>query len=102
PLRLGPVSFHSCLPAHRSFGPRQAIFLFGDGGGVAVRQRRTIGAVLKVPLDRRWHAYAWTLPEADFAFFDLRADSDIPLEEVVRRPIAFRVAVHKSAWTTGR
>jgi hypothetical protein len=54
-----------------------------------------------VPLGKRWHAYAWTLPEADFAFFDLRASSNVPVEEVVRHPIAFRVAVHKSAWTDG-
>jgi hypothetical protein len=69
---------------------------------MAVRQRRTVGAVLKVPLGKRWHAYAWTLPEADFAFFNLRAASAVPVEEVVRHPIAFRVAVHKSAWVTGR
>lgn len=58
--------------------------------------------MLKVPLDKRWHSDAWTLPEADFAFFDLRTSSDVPVEEVVRHPIAFRVAVHKSAWTNGR
>jgi hypothetical protein len=67
-----------------------------------IRQRRTIGAVLRVPLDERSHAYAWALPEADFAFFDLRAESAVPIEEVVRSLIAFRVAVHKSAWSTGR
>lgn len=66
------------------------------------KQRRIVGAVLKVPLDGQWHSYAWTLPEADFAFFDLRTKSDAPVEEVVRNPIAFRVAVHKSAWVTGR
>jgi hypothetical protein len=69
---------------------------------MAVRQRRVIGAVLRVPLGKRYHAYAWTLVEADFAFFDLRAESVVPVEEVVRHPIAFRVAVHKSAWVTGR
>jgi hypothetical protein len=69
---------------------------------MAVRQRRTVGAVLKVPLGDGSHAYAWTLPEADFAFFDLRARAEVPVEEVVQRSVAFRVAVHKSAWTTGR
>jgi hypothetical protein len=67
-----------------------------------VRQRHTVGALLCVPLDDRWHAYAWTLPEVDFAFFDLRADSEVAIEEIVAHPIAFRVGVHKSAWTTGR
>jgi hypothetical protein len=69
---------------------------------MAIRQRRTVGAVLLVPLDKRWHAYAWTLPEADFAFFDLRSESQLPVEDVVTHRIAFRVSVHKSAWTTGR
>jgi hypothetical protein len=69
---------------------------------VGIRQRRTVGAILKVPLDGESHAYAWTLPEADFAFFDLRANSDVAIEDVIRRLVAFRVGVHKSAWTTGR
>jgi hypothetical protein len=55
-----------------------------------------------VPLGKGWHAYAWTLPEADFAFFDLRTRSALPVEEVVRHPIAFRVAVHKPAYNIGR
>jgi hypothetical protein len=55
-----------------------------------------------VPLDKKWHAYAWTLPEVDFAFFDLRASSDTPVHEVVQHRIAFRVGVHKSAWSDGR
>jgi Immunity protein 26 len=69
---------------------------------MASRQRRIVGAVLRVPLDDRFHAYAWTLPEVDFAFFDLRADFEVAIEEIVRHPIAFRIAIHKSAWTTGR
>src|SRR5262245_40371599 len=67
-----------------------------------VRQRFMIGAIVRVPLDDRWHVYAWMLPEVDFAFFDLRADSEIAIEEIVAYPIAFRVSVHKSAWSTGR
>lgn len=66
------------------------------------RQHRTIGAVLSIPLDELAFAYAWTLPEADFAFFDLRSDSTLSVADVVTHPIAFRVAVHKSAWTSGR
>ena len=66
------------------------------------RQRRTVGAVLRIPLSGRWHCYAQTLPEADFAFFDLRTDKEIPVDEIVRRSVLFREAVIKSAWTTGR
>lgn len=58
---------------------------------MAVSQRRVIGGVLKVPLGGRWHAYAWTLPEVDFALFDLRTDAEMPAAEVVTHPVAFRV-----------
>jgi hypothetical protein len=69
---------------------------------VAARQRFTVGAIVRVPLDDRWHAYAWMVPEVDFAFFDLRANKELAIEEIVTHPIAFRVGVHKSAWATGR
>jgi hypothetical protein len=76
---------------------------FGTGGlVVGRRQRRVIGAVLKVPLSGRWHAYAWTLPEVDFALFDLRTDDDVSADEVVTYPIAFRVGVNGSANLDGR
>ena len=65
-------------------------------------QRRLVGAILKVPLDGECRAYAWTLPEVDFAFFDLRAEIEVPIEEVVCHTIAFRIGVYKSAWTEGR
>lgn len=48
------------------------------------------------------HTYALTLPEADFALFDARSSVELPVEEVVRCPVLFRVAVHKSAWASGR
>jgi hypothetical protein len=69
---------------------------------MGVRQRRVIGAVLKVSLGDQWHSYAWTLPELDFALFDLRADTEMPAAEVVTHPIAFRVAVNGTAYLDGR
>ena len=69
---------------------------------MAVRQRRVIGGVLKVPLGDGWHAYAWTLPECDSALFDLRTDADLPPAEVVTHPIAFRVAVNDDQYRDGR
>ena len=67
-----------------------------------IKQRRTIGAILKVPLGDALHTYAQTLNEADFAFFDARTDGELAVADVVASPILFREAVHKSAWTTGR
>lgn len=65
-------------------------------------QRRVIGGVLKVPLGGGWHAYAWTLPEVDFALFDLRTDVEMSAAEVVTHPVAFRVMVNGSAYLDGR
>ncbi|MFO0812133.1 MAG: hypothetical protein U0796_02880 [Gemmatales bacterium] len=65
-------------------------------------QRRVIGGVLKVPLGDRWHGYAWTLAEVDFALFDLWTDADVPVPEVVAHPVAFRVGVNSSAYLDGR
>jgi hypothetical protein len=66
------------------------------------RQRRTVGALLSVPLGDGTNCYALTLPKADFAFFDLRSGSAEESTHILSRPILFRVAVHKSAWATGR
>jgi hypothetical protein len=66
------------------------------------RQQRTVGAVLAVPLGDGTNCYALTLPEADFAFFELRsADVQNP-EALFSKAMLFRVAVHRSAWSTGR
>lgn len=66
------------------------------------RQQRTVGAVLVVALGDGTYCFAITLPEADFAFVDLRAsDTSLP-PDLVTRPVLFRVAVHKSAWANGR
>lgn len=65
-------------------------------------QRRTLGAVHAVPLGDGTNGYALTLPEADFAFFDTRSSENPSLNELLCKPILFRVAVHKSAWATGR
>jgi len=67
-----------------------------------IRQRRIVGAVLKVPLDKRWHTYAQTLHEADFAFFDARTTGELAVEEIVSQPVLFREAVNRSAYSAGR
>lgn len=66
------------------------------------RQRRTIGAVHEVPLPDGKHIHAVALPEADFAFLDTRSTALTKIDEIFEHPVLFRVAVHKSAWNTGR
>lgn len=65
-------------------------------------QRRTVGAVLAVPLGDGTQVFALTLPEADFAFLDTRSNDPDPPADLLSRPVLFRVAVHKSAWAAGR
>jgi len=61
------------------------------------------GAVLRVPLDADSHGYARMLEkESRLAFYDLRSETEVPVEEVVRRPVLFVLAVFPSAWRTGR
>ncbi len=66
------------------------------------RQQRTLGAILAVPLGDGTTCYAITLPEADFAFFDMRATEASLPPSLITSPVLFRVAVHKSAWANGR
>jgi hypothetical protein len=67
-----------------------------------VSQRRTVGAVLQVPLGTVGACVALTLPEVDFAFFGPAAVEDAASPKLFSHPILFRVAVHRSAWSTGR
>ena len=66
------------------------------------KQQRTVGAVLAVPLGDGTTCYAITLPEVDFAFFDVRTNDASPQPNLLDSTLLFRVAVHKSAWVNGR
>jgi hypothetical protein len=64
--------------------------------------RRTVGSVHAVPLAGGVYGFCIALPDADFAFFDHRSDSPELPAGLLARPILFRIAIHKSAWTKGR
>ena len=66
------------------------------------RQQRTVGDLLKVPLDDRWHTYARVLPEPLVAFYDARTDGDLDPEHVITRAVLFRLWVMNHAITSGR
>jgi hypothetical protein len=66
------------------------------------RQRRKVGAFVKIRLDRRWHSYARILDEAVFAFYDSRADKELSIDEICSKPILFKIPVMNSAVTRGR
>ena len=67
----------------------------------AKRQQRTVGAIVKIPLRDGFHTYAQVLPEADCAVFDARTEKELAIPDIISRPILFRVAVYKHAFTRG-
>jgi hypothetical protein len=64
--------------------------------------RRTLGAILAIPIGTQEHCFALTLPDADFAFFGPEAANDATTKKLFTHSPLFRVAVNKSAWVTGR
>jgi Immunity protein 26 len=67
-----------------------------------MRQRKIIGDILEVDLGDGARTYVQALDDADMAFFDTRTTIEMSPIEIVARPVLFRIAVHKSAWVTGR
>lgn len=69
---------------------------------MAKRQRRVVGAVLRVDLAPGWHTYALTLTDAEFAFFDAATQTALPVGDAVGRPVLFRWCIYNDAVTSGR
>jgi hypothetical protein len=65
-------------------------------------KRRTVGDIVKVPLGDGNHVYARVLPDASFAFYDSRAEEELPLQQVIRKKILFYIAVVDHAVKGGR
>ncbi len=66
------------------------------------RQRRQIGAILKVPIGDGWHSYAQVLDEPEVAFFDVRTRTDFAVFDILDLPCLFRLWVMNWAVTSGR
>lgn len=65
------------------------------------RQQRTVGAIVRVPIDEEYHTYAQILEEADYAFYDARTNGVLSIAEIVTRPVLFVVAVYNHAVNKG-
>ena len=66
-------------------------------------KQRTVGDVVRIPLEDGWHTYAQVLPEASFAFYDARGENEMTIDQIVGRPVLFVVpvmdyAVKKGVW----
>ncbi len=67
------------------------------------RQQRTVGAFVKIQLDKKYHTYGRILNDAAFAIYDMRTGVDIQDLETIRSvPILFIVGIYNDAVTKGR
>lgn len=52
------------------------------------RQQRTIGAIVKIPLENGYHTYARIL-EYGLAFYDSRTKDELSVDDIVAKPVLF-------------
>ena len=64
------------------------------------RQQRTVGAIVKIPLEDGFHTYARIL-ETRCAFYDARTEEDLEIKEIIEKPILFFATVYDSVITKG-
>ena len=64
------------------------------------QQRRTVGAVVKIPLENNYHTYARILTD-DYAFYDIHATEDLPIDEILKLPVLFFATVYDDALKDG-
>jgi hypothetical protein len=69
---------------------------------VVKRQKRRVGDVVEIDLNDGFRAYARVLDEASFAVYDCRSETELLLDDILRLPVLFEVAVMKWAVTKGR
>ena len=64
------------------------------------RQQRTVGSIVKIPLENGFWTYARVL-EIKMAFYDAKTSQDLDISEIVEKPILFFATVYDSAITKG-
>ena len=64
------------------------------------RQKRTTGGIVKIPLQKGYHAYGRIL-KSGMAFYDLKSKKDEELEFIISQPVLFVTGVSHPAVTTG-
>ena len=64
------------------------------------RQQRTVGAVVKIPLERGFHTYARIL-EVEMAFYNIHTKKELTTKEIINTPVLFITTVYDNAITKG-
>lgn len=65
------------------------------------RQKRITGGIIKIPLDDGFYTFGRICEEPLIAFYDIRSRSNHSLDEIISRPILFRICVYNYAVTRG-
>ena len=63
-------------------------------------QQRTVGAIVKIPLEDGFHTYARIL-EVRCAFYDARSREELSAEEIIGKPVLFFASVYDRVITRG-
>jgi hypothetical protein len=66
------------------------------------RQRRTIGAIVKIPLQDGSHSYGLVLDKASIAVFKIKTKEDLQASEILEKDVLFIIAVYDNVITSGR
>ncbi len=67
-----------------------------------MKQKESIGAFVRVPIDDKFHTYGRIICEYRYAFYDFRTDIiDPDLSKIQNSDILFKLIVHKNAVTKG-
>lgn len=64
------------------------------------QQRRTVGSVVKIPLQDGFHTYARILTD-DYAFYDIHTTEDLSINDIVKLPVLFFATVYDDALKEG-
>ncbi len=64
------------------------------------RQKRTVGSIVKIPLEDGYHTYARIL-DYGVAFYDARTKAELSQDEIVKKKVLFRTGVYDDVITKG-
>ena len=64
------------------------------------RQQRTVGSIVKIPLENGYHTYGRIL-KAGLAFYDAHTKKELSPKEIIKKKVLFRTGVYDSVITKG-
>lgn len=66
------------------------------------KQRRTVGAVVEIPLNDGTHSYGLVLDKASIAIFKIKTKTEYSIADILNEDLLFIVAVYDDSITSSR